>query len=298
MVRDRLETEIRSVAEAQSDLLTRLRDQLRAAATTDALDRDEVQGALETELEDRRERDLESMQLAQMGMAIGIVHHEFQSVIRVVRQNVRRLKGWADRNSALSGLYEDISRSYSHLDGYLSLFAPLNRRLARTRREITGTEIERYLRQLLGDRMQRHGVDLVATDAFRAAGVEDHVATVYPPFVNIVDNALHWLDSGDAIVRAGEAPRAKAVTLDFNDGAFVIADTGPGVLPADQDAVFESGFSRKPGGSGLGLYITRTLLEQADYRLTLDPYVRGSGAVFRITPPPRAAGKAIAEDGE
>ena len=287
-VRNRLETEISSAADAQSDLLTRLRDQLRAAATTEALDRDEVQGALETELEDRRERDLESLQLAQMGMAIGIVHHEFQSVIRVVRQNVRRLKGWADRNSALSGLYEDISRSYSHLDGYLSLFAPLNRRLARTKREISGTEIERYLRQLLGDRMQRHSVELVATDAFRSAMVEDLVATVYPPFVNVVDNALHWLDSGDAVVRAGDAPRAKVITLDFAEGSFVIADTGPGVLPADHDAVFESGFSRKPGGSGVGLYITKTLLEQAGYRLTLDAYAGGSGAVFRITPPPEA----------
>jgi signal transduction histidine kinase len=88
------------------------------------------------------------------------------------------------------------------------------------------------------------------------------------------------------------------VTLDYNDGAFVIADTGPGVLPADHDAVFESGFSRKPGGSGLGLYITRTLLEQAGYRLTLDPYVRGSGAVFRITPPPSASGRVMAGDGE
>lgn len=291
LVRARLEEQIKETADAQGEILTRLRDQLKSAATFETLDQEDIEGAIESELEDRRERDLESLQLAQMGMAIGIVHHEFQSVIRVVRQNVRRLKSWADKNQGLNALYEDITKSYSHLDSYLSLFAPLNRRLGREKRQINGQEIDRYLRQLLGDRMERHNVELEATDAFLRATLTDHVATVFPPFVNIVDNSLHWLNSGDQVIRSGQKPRKKVVGLDFDGTSFIISDTGPGILPSDHDAIFESGFSRKPGGTGLGLYITRSLLEQAGYQLTLDAYRTQHGATIRITPPQTALGR-------
>lgn len=286
--RERFEREIVETAEEQAAILQKLRDQLKSAATDESFERDETLEAMEGELEDRRERDLESLQLAQMGMAIGIVHHEFQSVIRTVRHNFRRLKPWADRNEPLKRLYVDIDKSYSHLDSYLSLFAPLNQRLSQTRTTIEGSDLFGYLRELLGDRLRRHDIVLDPTSEFLNAEVVDFVATLYPPFVNIVDNAIYWLSSSDKVVRAGEVEREKRIELDYAGGEFIISDTGPGIVPADQDAIFESGFSRKPQGSGLGLYITRTLLERAGYGLTLDAYRRGKGATFRIRIPPEA----------
>lgn len=294
--RARLEQQIEDVAREQTELLEKLRDQLKDAATQDSLESEDVLQALEGELEERRERDLESLQLAQMGMAIGIVHHEFHAVIRGVRQNVRRLKNWADRNEALRSLYEDISRSYSHLDGYLSLFAPLNRRLSRSKSRITGADIRDYLVQLLGERMGRHDVELQTTPEFERAAVTEFVSTLYPAFVNIVDNALHWLNARGEVERPDQTVHEKAVKLHYAGGAFIISDTGPGILPQDHDAVFESGFSRKPGGTGLGLYITKTLLDQSGYRLLLDPYRQGEGATFRIelpSVPETAEGEAV-----
>lgn len=296
--REHFESEILETAEEQSTLLQKLRDQLKAAATPEALERDDVIEALEGELEERRERDLESLQLAQMGMAIGIVHHEFQAVIRSVRQNVRRLKPWADRNEPLQALYKDIDRSYSHLDSYLSLFAPLNRGLARTKASIEGSDIYGYVRELLGDRMRRHEIVLDPTPSFLNVEVVDYVSTLYPPFVNLVDNAIFWLNSGDQVVRAEGTPREKRIVLDFRAGAFIISDTGPGIPSEDQEAIFDAGFSRKPGGSGLGLYITKSLLEQAGYKLTLDAFDRGSGATFRIEVPGSAVSDQLLEDDE
>jgi signal transduction histidine kinase len=293
--RERLEGEILETAEQQSNLLQKLRDQLKAAATPEALERDEVMEALEGELEERRERDLESLQLAQMGMAVGIVHHEFQAVIRSVRQNVRKLKPWADRNEPLKALYQDIDRSYSHLDSYLSLFAPLSRRLDQAKTPIEGSDIYAYVRELLGERLRRHDIDLDPTPDFLNVEIVELVATLYPPFVNLVDNAIFWLNHGDQVVHEGSAPREKRIVLDYRRGAFIISDNGPGILAQDQDAIFESGFSRKPNGSGLGLYITRSLLEQAGYSLKLDPYQRGRGATFRIHVP---AGSVVADGSE
>lgn len=283
--RIRLESLIMDVAEEQTELLARLRDQLKAAATPETLEGDEMLAALESELEERRERDLESLQLAQMGMAIGIVHHEFHAVIRGVRQNVRRLKTWADRNESLRPLYEDISRSYSHLDRYLSLFAPLNRRLTQTPVLIRGRDIKKYLGELLGERMHRHNIIFRTSSEFENAQITEHVSVIYPAFVNIVDNAIFWLTESNVGVTGRRITKECSVYLDYDGEAFIISDTGPGIQSVDSDVVFESGFSRKPGGSGLGLYITKTLLEQAGYELTMDPYKKGVGATFRIRLP-------------
>lgn len=288
VTRERLESEILGPAEEQVEILQRLRDQLKAAATPESLESEDLVSAIEGELEERRERDLESLQLAQMGMAVGIVHHEFRSVIRSVRQNVRRLKPWADSNEAIQSLYDDIDRSYTHLDSYLSLFAPLDRRFNRVKSRIEGSDIFGYVRQLLGDRLRRHKIDLDPTPEFLNAEVTEYVSTLYPAFVNLVDNAIYWLNSADMVSRSGADVREKRITLDLEDGAFVISDTGPGIFPVDHDAVFESGFSRKPEGSGLGLYITRSLLEKAGYELALDRYEAGSGTTFRIKIPPEA----------
>ncbi|MFW2341069.1 ATP-binding protein [Brevundimonas sp.] len=283
--RERLETSIVSVADEQIVLMERLREQLKAAATPEALEQDDIMQAVEGELEERRERDLESLQLAQMGAAIGIVHHEFAAVIRSVRQNIRQLRTWAAKNPKLDTVYRDIRDSYTHLDGYLSLFAPLNRRLRRERRAIRGVEIYNYLDQLFGTRMEQKNVLLNASPSFMDSVISDYPANIFPAFVNLVDNAIYWLSQSSAFAERDEPESARPVReirLDFTGDAFLVSDNGPGILAVDRDAIFHSGFSRKPGGSGLGLYITKSLLEQAGYAFDLAPASSLSGATFKI----------------
>lgn len=299
--RERLETSIVSVADEQIALMERLREQLRMAATQEALEQDEIIQAVEGELEERRERDLESMQLAQMGAAIGIVHHEFAAVIRAVRQNIRQLRTWAAKNPKLDIVYRDIRDSYSHLDGYLSLFAPLNQRLRRERRPILGGEIYKYVDQLFGTRMEQKNIRLTASPEFIEASVSDFPANIFPAFVNLIDNAIYWLSQSSAYAGRDEPDSTRPVReirLDYIDDAFWISDNGPGVLSVDRDAVFHSGFSRKPGGSGLGLYITKSLLEQAGYTFELSRSGPLPGAVFRIGVPDDARVAAPGFDGD
>ena len=60
-----------------------------------------------------------------------------------------------------------------------------------------------------------------------------------------------------------------------------VADRGPGVEPGNVDEIFEPFFTGQPGGTGLGLYISRELAERNG--ATLRYHARpGGGSVFRV----------------
>ena len=59
-------------------------------------------------------------------------------------------------------------------------------------------------------------------------------------------------------------------------------DSGPGVNPRDREAIFEFGFTRKPGGRGLGLHIGRETLRRVGWQLSLAE--ADVGAAFALKP--------------
>ena len=273
--RDALETRVMKVTEEQGALLRSVLEQLQAVDVTGESSTAEQLMAIEQRnllLEEEAEADA---QLAQLGMAIEIINHEFSGTIRSVRNGLRRLKAWADVNEGLGELYDSIRMSFDHLDGYLTLFTPLQRRLYRKAVEIRGSEIRDFLEELFRARLARHGVSFAATKAFGEAKIVGFPSSFYPVFVNLVDNAIFWLSQ--------QTPGLERnIELDERGGTLLVADTGPGVDVRDREAIFEFGFSRKPGGRGMGLHIGRETLRRISFDLQL---LEGDGgATFGVVP--------------
>ena len=141
--------------------------------------------------------------------------------------------------------------------------------------EIRGSEIRDFLEELFRARLARHDVSLTATRAFVDAKIIGFPSSFYPVFVNLVDNAIFWLSQ--------QNPRHKRnIALDERGGALLVVDTGPGVDVRDREAIFEFGFSRKPGGRGMGLHIGRETLRRVGFDLQL---IDGDGgATFGVVP--------------
>ena len=248
--RERLENTLIAVRDKECNKLQTIRSQLEAldlSGQGGLLDQLEAVEQRTVALEERADLDL---QLTQLGMAIGVINHEFDSSIRSVRHNLKRLKGWADINPNLEELYQNIRNSFEHLDGYLTLFTPLHRRLYRKEIVMRGSDIHKFLHDLFGERLRRHDVRLEATRKFEHVELIGYPSTFYPVFVNLVDNAIFWVKDQSL----------RVITLDFVDGSLVVKDTGPGIQQRDRESIFELGFSRKPEGRGLGLHITREVL--------------------------------------
>jgi signal transduction histidine kinase len=275
-----LEHELNSVSDRGIASLTVIKDDLRSIHWT----RDEdgrfvgmnlMNEAIQEDLLGMRDQAEADLELTQIGMAVNVINHEFTNSIRSIRGGLRRLKSWSDANEALRDVYTELRTNFDHIDGFLGLFTPLQRRLYRQEIDFTGSDIAKFLKDLFGRRLERHEVEFFVTPSFLEMALHGYPSSFYPVFVNLVDNAIFWVSN---------RPHRREIKLDFHDGAMLVSNNGPGVPARDSEAIFESGFTRKPGGRGLGLHIAREVLRKINYQLALEQTPRGTGTTFRIEP--------------
>ncbi|MBN1182108.1 MAG: ATP-binding protein [Bacteroidales bacterium] len=236
----------------------------------------QIEESQEQEIGELKEKLTNDAELTQLGLAINIVHHEFNSTVKSMRHNIRDLKRWADVDEKFTNIYNNIRVNFEHLDGYISLLTPFNRRLNKTEELIEAEDIYFFLHDVFRGRLERHDIKLVQTNLFKATKVKGYRSVFYPTFVNVVDNAIHWLkekeDQSEKIIRLHAD----------NEGSFYISNNGPGVKISDKDKIFELGFTRKLSGRGMGLAISKEVLNGVDYDLILDEPRKESTVTFKV----------------
>jgi two-component system sensor histidine kinase PilS (NtrC family) len=116
-----------------------------------------------------------------------------------------------------------------------------------------------------------------------ASGVTDVEAQMDPTHLhqivwNLCDNAVKYASAA-----------AGAIAVEIHCGYheqsgrpyLECADRGPGIEPDKVEEIFEPFYTGQPGGTGLGLYISRELAERNG--ATLRYYARpGGGSLFRL----------------
>ena len=99
--------------------------------------------------------------------------------------------------------------------------------------------------------------------------------------INLVVNAV------EAMSEVGDRPRELTIVAgngDSNELFVEVQDTGPGLDQAKLDRLFHSFYTTKPEGMGMGLAISRSIVEAHGGRLSAAPN-EPHGAVFRFTLP-------------
>lgn len=273
------EGSIEKSAAATTEILDSMSSQLASLMTAVARGEtlDQTTDALESQVETYREQLDQFVELAQLGTAVGIVQHEFSSAVIRVRNAIRKLGPWARQNPDLKSIDRDLRDGFEHLDAYLNLFAPLSRRLTKTKVDLSGLEVRTYLDEVFGDRLRRHGVEIVATAEFDTALMSGQPSAVLASFVNLMDNAIHWM-------RGVEEGRRK-ILMDADRAGVTFTNTGPAIEPRIADRIFEFGETSREGGRGMGLYVSREALRRSSLSLTLEDLGgEDRGPTFRISP--------------
>jgi PAS domain S-box-containing protein len=123
---------------------------------------------------------------------------------------------------------------------------------------LVGTELARGLPPIRGDRVKLQQVIL-----------------------NLIVNAF------EAMSGVGEGPRELLISsekVESGDALVSVRDSGPGLAPATGERLFESFYTTKPGGLGLGLSICRSIIEAHGGRMWAGANAP-RGAVFQFTLP-------------
>src|SRR5690606_39057305 len=251
--RKRMEDEIDLISSRNKTVMDKIIRQFTAFYISkdengDIITDDDISNALSEELEELRDRVQADIELSQLGLAVGVLHHEFSSTIKSIRGSLKDLKAWSDVNAQLDGVYHNIKVNFEHLDGYLNLFTPLNRRLNRKRELVSLLEIKAFLIDLFKSRFERHGVKLIHTNGFKKHKLFGFKSTFYPVFVNLIDNAIYWLSKSPN--------QDKIIRLHADDSGVYISNNGTEIPIQDSEKIFELGFSRKESGRGMGLNIS------------------------------------------
>jgi Na+/proline symporter/nitrogen-specific signal transduction histidine kinase len=133
-------------------------------------------------------------------------------------------------------------------------------------------------------RLVRH----LPEDAPRVVADLDRIVQVV---VNLLSNAVKFIEPGRGLVEITLSEERGFVRVD-------VRDNGPGVHPAEQEVIFDKfrqagdPLTGKPQGSGLGLHISRRIVEHFGGRMWVSSRP-GEGACFSFTLP-RAQGAVAA----
>lgn len=124
------------------------------------------------------------------------------------------------------------------------------------------------------------GEEMVATHFDLAAGVTVSVdpIQIQQVLINLVRNAVEGVAASPR-QQIWVSSRVAGETLEIR-----VEDSGPGIDPAMMGSLFETFASSKPGGMGVGLSISRTIVESHDGKLSAENR-EGGGASFLVTLP-------------
>jgi two-component system sensor kinase FixL len=127
--------------------------------------------------------------------------------------------------------------------------------------------------------------------------------------LNLLRNAAEAMSGDGAPREAGhrQGPRAVWITARRDgEAAIVISvrDNGPGISPRIRGTLFDHFVTTRPGGLGMGLAISRSIVEAHEGRLWVDPgdgtgaaTGKGAGATFHISLPIRSSRSPAPETG-
>jgi PAS domain S-box-containing protein len=150
-------------------------------------------------------------------------------------------------------------------------------------------------------------VELLAARAYcNNIGLGCHVAPDIPQrimadpgrlrqvLLNLIGNAIKFTDDGGVLVSVTARGAGADRRIQFS-----VADTGPGLSEADLERIFkefeqaDGTSTRKHGGAGLGLAISKRIAEAMGGRIVVDS-TEGRGSVFSLDIPAPAEGEAAA----
>jgi PAS domain S-box-containing protein len=174
-----------------------------------------------------------------------------------------------------------IVRDGTRAGGVIDRIRALVRKVPPHRDRLNINEAIQEVIALTQTEVERNGIRLQTQLAGHLPLVPADRVQLQQVIMNLIVNAI------EAMAGVGDRPRELMIASGEGDANTVfvkVQDTGPGIDPAQLDRLFQSFYTTKPDGIGMGLAISRSIAEAHGGRLSAAPN-KPCGAIFRLTLP-------------
>jgi PAS domain S-box-containing protein len=231
-----------------------------------------------TEFKRLMDQTVQSEKLAEVGRLSAGIAHEINNPLSVIAYAAQLLLREEDIPLFQKEIVERIDGEVDRLKALTGSLLTFSRAQETRKRAIDLNEVIRDVLRLVRYELSRHSVKLME-DYGALPLVWADSNKIKQVFINLVMNASHVMSKGGTLT-------IKTQLINGAEVEALVADTGSGIPVAIREQIFEPFFSTKKEGegTGLGLYISRNIINEHEGRIAVES-VEGQGTAFRIVLP-------------
>jgi signal transduction histidine kinase len=225
-----------------------------------------------------------------MGELTASLAHEIRQPISAAVTNAKTCLRWlgrdepdvAEAREAASRIVNDVTRAADIIGGISSLF----KKGSPQRELVDVNDLVREMIVLLRNEANRNSISIRTELAENLPKVMADRVQLQQVFMNLI---LNGIDAMKDLTGAGELTiKSELVEAQL---LISVSDTGVGLAPDRADQIFKAFFTTKDNGTGMGLPISRSIIESHGGRLWANS-ASGRGATFQFTLPTALAAHA------
>jgi signal transduction histidine kinase len=239
--------------------------------------------AITAEVHQMQDRLRQQERASAMGRLAAAVAHEVRNPLNAIQLVVQRLERETTPTPESAGKFASFTRmlreEMKRLDRIVEDFVGFSKAKAA---EFVATDPAALLRDVCSLEqgvLQQQDIAL-RQDIAACKPIMADPAQLTQALVNILKNAVEATPPGGEIVAAVAQTGTATV--------FRIEDTGRGFTPEEREHAFDLYYSHKEGGSGIGLAVTRRIVEQHNGTISLSPR-KPCGSVVELAIPTKCA---------
>jgi PAS domain S-box-containing protein len=225
-----------------------------------------------------------------MGELTASLAHEIRQPIAAAVTNARTCLRWlgrdqpdvAEAREAASRIVNDVIRATDIISSISLLF----KKGALQREPVDVNELIREMIVLLRSEANRYSISIRTELAEELPKVMADRVQLQQVFMNLMLNGIDAMklkaDGGELTIKSEVCDAQLLIS---------VSDTGVGLPPAQADQIFRAFFTTKDNGTGMGLPISRSIIESHGGRLWVAG-ASGCGATFQFTLPTTVAAHA------
>jgi PAS domain S-box-containing protein len=243
-----------------------------------------------TDIEDRKRAEQLQADLAHvsrvstMGELVASISHELAQPITVTINHAKASLRWLQRDTpnlteAVKGT-EKIVEAGTLAAGIIDRLRSLYKKIPSKRELVAINEVIGDITRMVRTEARGHGVS-IRTD------LKDDLPLAVADRVQLQQVLMNLMLNG---IEAMKDMGAAVITVSSQLGAdgqieISVSDMGPGLPPGKADQIFDAFFTTKPLGSGMGLAISKSIVEWHGGRIWASDNCGGCGTTFHFTLP-------------